>query len=486
MIRSVFSKIFLSHLFVLAIFAGSIALLLVHFLTGYLIDAKREDLTRSGLMEVRYLMELNQQQQKLPVGLLETQSRLSGTSMWIMDENQHILAGSPPVHWQRYQLGHPDAVGQSLFQGEITSQVQSQNDGLPVIWVSIPFPNTKDRVLMLYAPVSGTAKTPGTIEKMLLLALVGAVLFAGLVAFVLSRNVTRPIHDISTAAIRFSKRDYSSRTTAVGPDEIGQLGRIFNGMAEDIERKERNSREFFSDVTHELKTPLAAIQAITESILDGVVSMKQARERYLDMILHECRQMSTLISEILLLEQLETAGIEFHWADLELKPFLRTQQEKYRPLLEEKMLRLEFALDTPQRTIRADADRLEQVLNNLLSNAIRYSFPGGRILLKVWQEGNSLHLSVTDHGEGIPADSIPYLWERFYRVDKSRSRHRGGTGLGLAVTKKLVEGMAGEIQVTSNPGVQTVFTVILPLNIRAGSRVFWRISGSLLNRDRFL
>lgn len=239
-------------------------------------------------------------------------------------------------------------------------------------------------------------------------------------------------------------------------------------------------------MTHELKTPLAAIQAITESILDGIVSMKQARERYLDMILHECRQMSTLISEILLLEQLETAGIEFHWADLELKPFLQAQQEKYRPLLEEKMLRLEFALDTPQRTIRADADRLEQVLNNLLSNAIRYSFPGGRILLKVWQEGNSLHLSVTDHGEGIPADSIPYLWERFYRVDKSRSRHRGGTGLGLAVTKKLVEGMAGEIQVTSNPGVQTVFTVILPLNIRAGSRVFWRISGSLLNRDRFL
>lgn len=462
MIRSVFSKIFLSHLFVLVIFAVSIGLLLAHFLTGYLVDAKREDLTRSGLMEVRYLMELDQQQQKVPAGLLETQSRLSGTSMWIFDEDQHVLAGSPPVHWQRYQLEHPEAAGNQMFQGEITSQVHTRKEELPSILVSIPFPNTKSKVLMLYTPISGMTQTSGTIEKLLVFALLGSVLFAGVVAFFLSRNVTGPIHDISKAAIRFAGRDYSSRTNAVGPDEIGQLGKIFNAMAEDIERKEKNSREFFSDVTHELKTPLAAIQAITESILDGVVSMKLAKDRYLSVILHECRQMNSLISEILLLEQLEAAGVEFHWKDIELRPFFLQQQEKYRPLLEEKMLRLAIEIAPGIDKIHTDEDRLEQVLNNLISNAIRYSFPGGKIVLQAQRDAKSVKLSVTDHGEGIPTDSLPYLWERFYRVDKSRSRHKGGTGLGLTVTKKLVEGMGGEIFVSSDPGTKTIFTVILP------------------------
>ena len=462
MIRSLFSKIFLSHLFVLVIFAISIGALLSHFLTGYLVDAKREELVRSGLIEVRYLMELDQQQQKTPSSLMEMQSRLFGTSMWIFDEDRHVLAGSPPTHWQKYQLEHLETAGEQLFQGEITSQIHTRGEDNPSILVSIPFPNTKTKVLMLYTPISGVTKTSAAIERLLLFALLGSILFAGFVAFFLSRNLTGPIHNISKTAIRFAARKYYSRTTAVGPDEIGQLGRIFNGMAEEIEKKERSSQEFFSDVTHELKTPLAAIQAITESILDGVVRAKLDKKRFLGIILHECQQMNTLISEILLLEQLETTQIEFHWEKLNLMDLLQAQQEKYRPLLEEKMLRFDIEAAPEIDAIRADAGRLEQVLNNLLSNAIRYSFPGGKILLQVAKEDKNLRICVLDHGEGIPSDSIPYLWDRFYRVDKSRSRNKGGTGLGLTVTKKLVEGMGGTISVESTPGEQTIFTIILP------------------------
>lgn len=465
MIRSLFGKIFLSHVFVLVVFALSMGLLLSHFLTGYLIDAKREDLIRAGLIEARYLMELDQKQEAISPDLLEAQSRLSGTRMWVLARDGHVVAGSPPVPWQKYHLANKDrnADTESLFQGEITSHIHAKTEEDPSLVVSIPYSNTKEKVLMLYTPINGVAKTSTAMEHLLLWVLAGSVFVAVFAAFWLSRSLTGPIHAISLAAKRFAAREYGTRTKITGSDEIGQLGRVFNDMAAVIEKKEKNTQAFFADITHELKTPLAAIQAITESFLDGIVKEEKDRERFMGVILRECSQMNRLISEILLLEQLEAAKVRFHWSDVEVVSFLTLQREKYLPLLEEKMLQIELETEQPAYILRTDEQRLEQILNNLLSNAIRYSFPGGRIFVRIVEVDGKLCLSVTDHGEGIPADSLPYVWDRFYRTDKSRSRHKGGTGLGLAVTKKLAESMGGKVFAESRPGQETIFTVQLPI-----------------------
>lgn len=463
MIRSLFRKLLASHIVVIVIVTASIGILLSHLVTDYLIEAKRDELLFEGAATAKFLDSAIRDQILLP-SLLENLSDLSGTNMWIVSMNHRVVSGQPPRGWRHRMNRHQHRQGDE-FIGEPKSWVyRGRDDDDPSIVVAIPFPQNKDYALYLYTSITGIAKTSGAIQKLLMYSILGSIALAGVFAFFLSRSLTNPISKISRAAERFAAGDYDSRTTATGEDEIGRLGRTFNDMAAALVRIEENRREFFSDVTHELKTPIAAIQALTESMLDGLVTEEQKRERYLGTILDETKRMNHLISELLNLAQLESGRLSYHYESIDIAAFIQAQEQKFQMLLLEKKQRLVFAVPPEFTRLKSDAIRLEQILDNLISNAIRHSPEGAEINVDFKLGDKEAVIRVIDRGEGIPEADLPYLWDRFYRVDKSRSRSKGGTGLGLSITKKLVEGMGGHISVSSIPNHETVFCVVLPQN----------------------
>jgi signal transduction histidine kinase len=172
--------------------------------------------------------------------------------------------------------------------------------------------------------------------------------------------------------------------------------------------------------------------------------------------------MNSLISELLNLARIESGQMHFQYQNLNLGEFIEKQKGKFQPMSAEKNQQLIFSVSPKLVFVKTDPLRIEQILSNLISNALRHSPDGNKIFIQFERDKTSFILSVTDSGEGIPKKDLPYLWDRFYRVDKARSRNKGGTGLGLAITKKLVEGMHGSISVSSIPNEKTIFKVIFP------------------------
>lgn len=477
MIRSLFSKLLLSHLIVLIVTTASIGILLSHLMTNYLIEAKQTELMRQGTTTAAFL-DASLQDTKLLPRLLNNLGDLSGTKLWIMSKDNTVFAGDPPRRWQhRMSKNHNSHVADNsppsnnmrqrsldFFTNKANSWIyRSRNDDDPSIVVAIGFPSSPDLALFIYTSINGIAKTSNAILELLLYSILGAMLLAGVCAFFLSRNLTRPIHSISKAAANFAAGDYTCRATTLNQDEIGKLGNTFNDMADALSRIENNRREFFSDVTHELKTPIASIQAVTESILDGIVTDEKSKNRYLNIILNETRHMNHLISDLLNLAQIESGQLQFDFQSVSINDFLRQQQDKYTPLLADKQQTILLELSPEPIIFKIDALRLDQILTNLISNASRHSPANSIVTLGVTTCKNQIVISVTDYGEGIPAADLPYLWERFYKVDKARTRNNAGTGLGLSITKKLVEGMKGTISVDSTPHKRTEFRITLPL-----------------------
>lgn len=463
MIRSLFSKILLSHLIILLITTASIGILLSHLVTNFLIEDKRDELIREGTATVKLLDPITQNPNLYP-DLLINLSNLSGNTLWIADKDYNLISGQAPGRWQNRMRRH-HMMNDTFFTGEICSRIyRKRTDEDPSIVVAVPFASNPNIALFIHTPITGISETSIAIQKLLFLSIIFSIFLAGFSAFFLSRSLIKPIRNISQSAEKFASGIYTTRTTACGKDEIGKLGQTFNNMATALEQIEKNRREFFSDITHELKTPIASIQAVTESILDDMVPDKQTRNRYLKTILAQTNHMNKLISDLLDLARLESGQLQFNYEAVSLKKFSQEIQQKYHSLLKDKNQTLTFNLPTGCETITTDATRLDQILSNLISNAIRHSFKDSIIQIDIYTKNKCIYFAVINTGEGIPADELPYVWERFYRVDKSRSRNNGGTGLGLSITKKLVEEMGGTITVQSILHQKTSFIIALPFD----------------------
>jgi signal transduction histidine kinase len=286
----------------------------------------------------------------------------------------------------------------------------------------------------------------------------GAALASLGVLYILTSSLFRPLEDITTVARQITRADdlsrrvpHSSRT-----DEIGDLARAFNQTLERLERLFRSQQRFLADVSHELRTPLTSVRGN----LDLMRRFGEYDEESMIVIQDEMERMSRLLGDLLLLARADTGGLPLRREPVELDNVLF---EVYRQISRiEKTVTVELtAVD--QAMILGDEDRLKQLLLNLVDNAIKYTQPGGMVRLSLAQDGGWAQLVVSDTGIGIPAEDLPHIFERFYRVDKARSRAQGGSGLGLAIAKWVVQAHGGAIKVDSAVGMGTTFTVTLPI-----------------------
>jgi two-component system phosphate regulon sensor histidine kinase PhoR len=229
----------------------------------------------------------------------------------------------------------------------------------------------------------------------------------------------------------------------------------------DLRRLERLRQEFVANVSHELKTPLSVIQICTETLIDGAVEDIEHRDGFLEQIARQCDRLHALILDLLSLARIESGEEVFHFDSVPVEPVVHDCAERHRPRAEARDQSL-LVQPGPPVSVWADLDALDRILDNLLDNALKYTPPGGTIRVS-WRVGEGLvHLEVADTGIGIPESDLPRIFERFYRVDKARSRELGGTGLGLSIVKHLVQALHGTVRASSTLDQGTTFTISLP------------------------
>ena len=269
-----------------------------------------------------------------------------------------------------------------------------------------------------------------------------AALVALAVVQVLAHGMTSPLREMARAAAAMAKGDYAQRVRASSRDEVGELARAFNRMAADLAENDRVRRDLVANVSHELRTPIAALQAVLENLVDGV---EPPDEVTLKAMLRQTERLGQLAAQLLDLSRLESGVIELHWQRVTLRELIIGVVEEAGPLADG--VCLEHRVEPPWLAVRADPERLHQVVANLLENAIRFSPSGGTVLVDARAHPDRVVLTVTDEGPGVPPADAARVFERFYRVDRSRSASDGGAGLGLAIVRWVVERHGGTVAV---------------------------------------
>ncbi len=301
------------------------------------------------------------------------------------------------------------------------------------------------------------------VESLTRALLVATGLAIGLSLYI-SRKVSLPIQRMMLAARRIAAGHYAERvevSEAKDLDELGQLAVHFNQMANSLEQTERMRYELIGNVAHELRTPLTSIKGYMEGLIDGVLPAEAATY---ERIYGEADRLQRLVLDLQELSRVEAGVVPLNMQPISIADLIADTVDRLYPQFQDKEVTIATEVAPGLPAVRADEDRLCQVLLNLVGNALQYTPSGGAVRVHAWQEQNRVQVSVSDTGIGIAAEHLPRLFDRFYRVDRSRSRTGGGTGVGLTIAKYLVEAHGGTIIAQSDgPNKGSTFTFSIPI-----------------------
>jgi len=335
-------------------------------------------------------------------------------------------------------------------------------------------PRLFSSMLSMLGPVPGggethtnvlTATLTTTFHRAMLLALLiaatAALLAAIAASLYVSGRIVAPIQRMLLSSRRIAAGSYSVRVPVLTRDELGELSASFNQMAEALDATERRRVELMGDIAHELRTPLTSIEGYMEGLLDGVI---EPGEETFVLVAREARRLRRLVDDLQELSRAESGRLLTVVHPVSLPELIRMAMARLKPQFQARQITLELALAGEQDlVVIADEDRTGQVLVNLLSNALRYTPEHGRVCVSAYREGNVAHVAVADSGVGLAAADLNRVFDRFYRVDKSRARSGGGSGIGLTVARALVEAQGGRIWAESaGLGQGSTFHFTLP------------------------
>ncbi|WP_143962002.1 sensor histidine kinase [Litoribacter populi] len=285
--------------------------------------------------------------------------------------------------------------------------------------------------------------------------------------------IFKEISNIYHLLEKVQKKDLSdisehSYRTSISP--LRKINQTINSYAisknKEIETLQKNAvfrKEFIADISHELKTPIFAAQGYVHTLLDGAVEDEEVRYKFLKRAAKSLNSLDKLVQDLLTLNRMENGVVKFHFENFDLKNMILEVIEQLENKADRRDVLVRFYFDKNDKFItHADKDKVYRVCQNLISNAIKYNHDGGEVVIKLEKKKNKLHVSVRDNGKGIPEEDLKRIFERFYRVEKSRSREGGGTGLGLAIVKHILEGHKSKIKVESTIGKGSTFSFSLP------------------------
>lgn len=318
-------------------------------------------------------------------------------------------------------------------------------------------------VLLFSSPVQEMMENLYALQEQMIFYFVVVAAIALVVAMVFSRIITRPIAMLTRSIQKMGKGDLSVRVPVKGSGELKRLSETFNTMSEKLETLDQSRNQFVSNASHELKTPLATMKIMLETLIYQPEMGEELRTEFMQDINSEIDRLSLIISDLLTLVQMDTKNTKLHRTNLTLGDVVTQTAHRLSPMAQNKKQELNFRI-LDACPMYADESKLTQVVYNLMENAVKYSSTGGKVDVVLKKSGRDAILEVTDNGPGIPKEDQSHIFDRFYRVDKARSRGTGGTGLGLSIVHQIVLLHGGEISVTSEEGQGSTFTVILPVH----------------------
>ena len=394
--------------------------------------------------------------------MIERAGFLSDRQIVVIDEDGQVVGDSRGRPDSPYKANGPESRFSPIMVGgnQVGSVMIGSDDDAEQF-----APNAHPGRPALASPPDNFLEPPFTqfaesVSRSLIWAGLAGVAGGVLLISLLSRRMLSSVRALNSAARRLGQGDLSQRVPAQGRDEIGLLGRTFNTMAEGLENAQRQRRNMTADVAHELRTPLSNVQGYIEAVRDGLL---EPDNETLDTIHEQVLYLSRLVDDLKLLAETEAEDFRLNREPGSLSDVVRTSAEAFYPRAEVKGITITLNVPPESPPVELDRTRIEQVVGNLMENAIHYTPTGGQVTVSVQVEEARATVVVADSGEGISPEALPHLFDRLYRADPSRARTTGGAGLGLTIAKQLVEAHGGTIRVESAPGEGSRFIFDLPL-----------------------
>lgn len=402
------------------------------------------------------------------ISSLQTVANLTETQICIIDQKGKILFSS------NENLFHSGTYITSSLLKTInlkeTTQVEYQNPTNKAnYYVSgrpLRLSEKLNGGLLVFSDAKHIKESVRHMQLLLVLSLLGALFIALGFTYIAAKKLAYPLLEMEKVTREVAKGKFYNKVDVASNDEVGSLALAINDLGQELERYRNRQRDFFANISHDLRTPISYIKGYTQVIYDKLYTDEKEKEQYLSIIINEVNQLNVLIDDLFELSKIEGGQLELYLNWINVQELAESCLNKVALKAKQKNIKLSIELKDNIPYIYTDGARLEQLLMNILENAIRYNKLNGHVEIKGWIEKKKVHLSIKDTGVGIAEEDLPYIFERFYKTDKSRSNRLGSTGLGLSIVKHLVLLLEGEIKVKSTLHKGTTFLITLPSKIK--------------------
>jgi signal transduction histidine kinase len=450
-----------------------ITLLPLGFVTQQIFSGFYYNKVQDQLMDLskRYAESISSVNNTEILEMFETLAKMTDQEIVIVDSNGIVLANSGLPSFEEDQKVSMEPILLSESEDVPRYEYKDQFLNERFLYIGRPIFDQDDQFIgsiYVFSSIGPITQSLKVIKNLLILAGIGGILLASGLIYIVTKKLSKPLLDMATVTRDIAKGEFNSRVGITTGDEIGTLGRSINDLAMELESYRTNRQEFFASVSHELRTPLAHVDGYARVLKEGLYESEKEKEKYLSIIEQEAARMTKLVNDLFELSKMEEGHFNLQLEEVDIIEVVENILEKTQMKAKEKGLYLSFDSIISIPGIMADGLRIEQILINLVENAIRYT-EEGCIKIRLFSEESKVGIEIEDTGIGIPEREIPLLFDRFYRVEKSRSRQYGGTGLGLSIVKNLVSLQKGSIDVQSKVGKGTKVTLRFPTYMEEGS-----------------
>lgn len=488
--KSIIKKLFIITAVVFALFIGGTLLIQSLFFERFYITKKTDEVNDSlkkfvsayskleDDTKVASLIEEYEQNNNIKLGILDSSGVLSVVQKTSGNRVDPMKTRELDLYARRL-VQNPDTLTKIRNSNKIYCVISTKNDQISRSIVSIDYEKSKNEYIIALSSLQPVNEAVSVIKEMYMYFCIGALFFIIALAFVYSNMIAKPLVKINRTATKMANLDFTEKCQVTTMDEIGNVAASLNFLSENLDnaltslrdanaqleqdiekerRLERTRKEFVAAVSHELKTPITLIDGYAVALKDDIFEGAD-RDYYLDIIIDEANKMGSLVTDMLDLSQLESGSFKLNRQEFNLAELITYTLKKYGTLIEEKSVKLYTNLIDPI-IINADWSRMEQVITNFITNAIRHVDNEGTITINTLKVQDGIKVEVENTGSSIPEEEKKRLWDKFYKLDKSRNRKLGGTGIGLSIVKNILElhGYSYGVENTER-GVKFNFTV---------------------------
>lgn len=394
---------------------------------------------------------------------LEALDRYLNARIWMINRRGQVYVNSGGEDLTTFIKDLNIEEIQEVFQGKVLKREGTFKGFFqePVLTIGYPI-RTENQVvlgLFIHSSIPEILKTTKDIRRITLISLIISSLIALILVFLTSRNLSQEISRINDGVRDIAKGNFNKRLDINRQDELGELANNFNIMANDLNKLEEMRRDFISNISHDLRTPLTSINGFVKGILDGTIEEKD-REEYLNIVLEESQRLTKLTNNILDLSKVEGGQMNIEISPFDINQLILNEIDKFERRILEKNLQVELKLDHEKFISYGDISGIERVLYNLFDNGVKFTENGGKIYIKSKYKANKVFISVANTGRVISQEELKYIFDRFNKLDSSRGQDREGSGLGLSIVKEIIRMHKQGLNVTSNEeGLEFTFTL---------------------------